>query len=175
MKTCSHCGIEKHESEFRPGTKSAKCKPCLKAKDAAYYQANKDKWVERDKALREKDPEAFKIKTREAQARYRANPENTIKLRYLKKRYGIDIDQFVAMEIAQDGRCMICGERPDDGKRLHVDHDHATSKVRDLLCFKHNTLLGNAGDSVKILKACISYLLRHGVKDDSEEFPQPQT
>ncbi|MEI8051963.1 MAG: endonuclease domain-containing protein [Actinomycetes bacterium] len=40
----------------------------------------------------------------------------------------------------QDGGCAICG-RPPKTRRLDVDHDHKTGKVRGLLCHRCNRQL----------------------------------
>lgn len=50
---------------------------------------------------------------------------------------------------------------PDTGRRMHVDHDHNTGQLRDLLCHHCNLLLGNAKDSVERLRQGIAYLERH--------------
>lgn len=75
----------------------------------------------------------------------------------LKHRYGITSGDYSSMADAQGHRCLICqthaSERP-----LVVDHDHATGKVRGLLCNKCNVLLGKAEDDVEILQAAIEYL-----------------
>lgn len=47
--------------------------------------------------------------------------------------YGISREEYAALFKAQHGRCYICRERPRS-KRLAVDHDHKTGKVRGLLC-----------------------------------------
>lgn len=47
--------------------------------------------------------------------------------------YEIDRETYEALLDWQDGRCYICGKRPR-GRRLAVDHDHATNAVRGLLC-----------------------------------------
>jgi hypothetical protein len=57
--------------------------------------------------------------------------------------YGITPADYRRLYVAQKGRCWICrrarGVHPDDpraagGRRLGVDHDHATGAVRGLLC-----------------------------------------
>ena len=53
---------------------------------------------------------------------------------------------------------MICGGSCGSGRRLAVDHNHTTGKVRGLLCSNCNTLLGKAKDNVNILQAAIDYL-----------------
>lgn len=46
-----------------------------------------------------------------------------------------------ALTTWQDGRCAVCGET---GRRLVIDHDHATGLVRGWLCFSCNTREGAA-------------------------------
>ena len=52
--------------------------------------------------------------------------------------YGLTIEQFDAMIIAQRGLCGICGRFMD---RPCVDHCHETGKIRGLLCVGCNTKL----------------------------------
>lgn len=64
---------------------------------------------------------------------------------------------------AQDGKCAICKTASWDKehkkfRRLVVDHDHKTGKVRGLLCANCNLVLGHAKDSVQLLAASIAYL-----------------
>lgn len=81
----------------------------------------------------------------------------------LKAQYGLTIEQFNAMALSQDFCCAICDERSDlAGKRLVVDHDHATGKLRSLLCCRCNLGLGSFNDNRKRLARAIKYLLNHG-------------
>ncbi len=61
---------------------------------------------------------------------------------------------------SQDGRCAICGRTEADsrGHRLHVDHCHATGRVRGLLCGDCNLGLGKFGDSPDLLAKAAVYL-----------------
>ncbi|MET7788130.1 endonuclease domain-containing protein [Streptomyces sp900116325] len=65
------------------------------------------------------------------------------------------------MAAEQRHLCGLCGERSTTQKRMHVDHDHATGKIRALLCHHCNLLLGNAKDSAERLRQAIEYLERH--------------
>jgi len=171
MKTCAKCGLEKDLDAFdrHPSGKHGRhprCKEWRKSEHKDYYENNKEKWVEREAAMRAADPEALKKKNRDAATRYRANPNNTIYARHLMDKYGITVEQFEAMEKSQDGKCAICGGPPrgragKKGKRFHVDHDHKTRKVRALLCFNCNAMLGNCFDEVEILEKAIAYLHSH--------------
>ena len=53
---------------------------------------------------------------------------------YNLKKYGLTVEMYDAMHIAQDGKCAICGGPPGTIKGFHVDHNHLTNKVRGLLC-----------------------------------------
>jgi hypothetical protein len=77
----------------------------------------------------------------------------------LQRLYGITLAEYEAMLAAQDGKCAICAEQPDS--RLHVDHDHASGMIRQLLCGRCNAAIGGARDDPDLLRAMITYLQRH--------------
>lgn len=118
-----------------------------------YYARNRKLVIESVKLYNEQNPEKRK-----------ASDLKTKRGRNLKRLYGIGIDRYAAMFEAQGGCCAICLTHQSKLKRkLHVDHDHATGKVRGLLCQLCNTALGLARDDINILKAAISYLERFSV------------
>ena len=58
---------------------------------------------------------------------------------------------------------MICGISEEEiGKRLDVDHCHASGKVRGVLCNSCNNILGHARDNIDVLKSAAEYLLVNG-------------
>lgn len=83
------------------------------------------------------------------------------RLKHLRDTYKMTGEQFDAMMSNQSGRCAICKGEPPESRYLHVDHCHATGKVRALLCNRCNSMLGNARDSAEILQSGIAYLARH--------------
>ena len=93
--------------------------------------------------------------------RHQQNPDRT-RNNDLKRNYGITIDEHTQMYEEQDGVCAVC-EKPGDGKwkKLCVDHDHKTGKVRQLLCRNCNMVLGQVGDNINLLEEMIKYLQKH--------------
>lgn len=77
--------------------------------------------------------------------------------------YGLSPDRYEELMLAQDGRCAICRSDawPGKGNRPHVDHDHATGKVRGLLCASCNNGLGRFADDPERLRAAADYLERN--------------
>lgn len=51
---------------------------------------------------------------------------------WLKRKFGISSEEYDIMLEKQNGVCAICGGKTK--RRLAVDHDHQTGKVRGLLC-----------------------------------------
>lgn len=82
-------------------------------------------------------------------------------------KYGITGAQYDAMLQAQGRVCAVCGRPETRVARngtpftLPVDHDHATGKVRGLLCSNCNFALGAVNDSIAVLRGLIAYLERH--------------
>jgi hypothetical protein len=74
--------------------------------------------------------------------------------------YGITTDEYNNMALLQNGRCLICGQEPSDGKALRVDHNHSTGKIRGLLCFNCNIGLGMFNDNPDLLAVAAEYLRR---------------
>ena len=88
------------------------------------------------------------------------NKKNFDHLRNKKyqEKYGITLEDFEAMEKAQNGLCAICFEPEKENQVLSVDHDHKTNKVRGLLCGNCNRGIGNLKDSPAVLYRAIEYL-----------------
>lgn len=83
-----------------------------------------------------------------------------------RSRYGISREQYEQMLQQQQGRCAICGDAPNPNgsgpstRRLHVDHDHSTGRVRQLLCSPCNRALGYLKDDPAVVRAALKYLVK---------------
>jgi hypothetical protein len=79
-------------------------------------------------------------------ARYNERRKKLIADAARKRKYGITPEQFDALWLVQNGNCAVCAssmEREGKGsKHCHVDHDHASGRVRGLLCGRCNVAEG---------------------------------
>ena len=74
---------------------------------------------------------------------------------------GIALSEADAQRLltAQGGVCGCCRRPPKPGaKSFAADHDHATGRVRGLLCILCNTGIGKLGDTIEGLEQAIQYL-----------------
>lgn len=91
----------------------------------------------------------------------------------LKTRYGVTLEKATQLaEQTTKGACDICGATLGEKarkRRLFVDHDHKTGKVRGVLCNKCNFLIALASDNPKRLELAISYLRRSDKRGSNEQ------
>lgn len=86
----------------------------------------------------------------------------------MRRKYGLSLEQLLQMGDQQGWRCAVCRvpfkeapvrkQQGFAGYFFQVDHDHARSTVRGLLCFNCNGMLGKAHDNPEILLRAVSYL-----------------
>ena len=127
------------EPEFRENIKARSRTRWLKVKDDANARL-RDKYAN--------DPE-FRTK------KLASNGKTRRKV-HLKKQYGLSLEAYGAKLAKQGGVCVIC-QRPKE-KRLHVDHNHKTHKLRSLLCGKCNRGLGLYEEDPAALRRAADYL-----------------
>jgi hypothetical protein len=101
----------------------------------------------------------------ERKAHYRSfvsrSPENRRK-EHLKGRYGLSLEAWETLFETQGRRCAICGsEHPNWRRAWHTDHDHATGKIRGILCHTCNRTLGFMKDSRQQAQVFVDYLAGH--------------
>lgn len=100
----------------------------------------KEKHLERCRAYRKKNKEKLSKMDRKKWLRH----------------YGLTQDEYDQMFLEQHGVCFLC--KRTDTRRLSVDHNHFTGKVRKLLCTKCNAGLGNFDESISVMEQAIQYL-----------------
>lgn len=74
--------------------------------------------------------------------------------------FGVTLEHYDAMLAAQNGHCGLCPATPKT-RRLNVDHDHKSGKVRELLCNRCNRALPS-WVTPEWLESAADYLRRHG-------------
>lgn len=70
------------------------------------------------------------------------------------QKYRLTEKDYNEMLESQKGLCALCESRPPK----HIDHCHASGKVRGLLCVQCNTGLGKFKDSEDLLTKAVGYL-----------------
>src|SRR2546427_2751606 len=80
--------------------------------------------------------------------------------RGLRTRYGLSVEKYGQILAMQRGVCAICS-RPPKTRRLSVDHDHETGKVRGLLCYPCNSRLLQRRHTPLLLRRAARYLERN--------------
>jgi hypothetical protein len=78
-----------------------------------------------------------------------------------KRLYGLSPEGYLLLLAQQNGVCAICEMPCRSRRRLSVDHDHVTGKIRGLLCTRCNMALGQFDDNSDHLAKAFCYLRAH--------------
>ena len=183
VKQCTKCKECKPLDDFYNKSKSKDgkshwCKICDSEDNKKWHEKNVDRSRQNKRVWAKKNPDKVKesskkshekeqkFKPDQARARRnrwkRENPEkhelSHLKNR-LKKEYGLTLEEYYAMRDKQNGCCALCGKNEAEiDRRLDVDHDHVTGKVRGLLCGRCNKALGLFDDKANVLLKASSYV-----------------
>jgi hypothetical protein len=90
--------------------------------------------------------------------------------KHLRREYGISQASYDDLLRSQGGVCAICHQPESRPQPLSVDHDHATGRVRGLLCDNCNIAIGKMGDEPNRLRAAATYL-DHGGSAGAQHQP----
>ena len=122
----------------------------------AWHEKNREQNNASKKRYRQRPEikEREKIRNRE----YQIQNRERLNLYGRARRYRLGVETYLAMIEEQGGRCAICGESP---ALLHVDHDHETGKVRELLCHGCNTGIAKFREKPELFDAAKAYLAKH--------------
>lgn len=77
----------------------------------------------------------------------------------IKKEYGLTECDVIQMLEKQKCRCLICSINIQSG--YHIDHCHATNKVRGLLCQKCNQAIGLLKENETLFFRAAEYIKEH--------------
>lgn len=165
LRRCTKCGVEKDLADFYrdargPLGRARRCKACKQEYARNWRQAlppeGRDALNEHDRKYqaRNKDRGRTRGKARRSSPEYRARQRDYS----LRRKYGKTLEDVKVMIGQQHGRCAICGNGFLRAREPCVDHDHATGRVRALLCLTCNIMLGSAYDNPDILRKGTAYL-----------------
>ena len=70
---------------------------------------------------------------------------------HVQRMYGLTLEEYTRL---LKKACDLCG----DTKKLNLDHDHTTGRVRGTLCTPCNTALGRFGDNEEGIEKVLAYL-----------------
>lgn len=138
IRKCARGHEFSEENTYRPPSGGRVCRACKKMAMAKFAERHPGYFTEWQRlnsksAWREAYKISYKMSGRQRDADYR-------------RIYGITLEKFNRMMVAQGGVCAVCGATPTKLKgrvrNLVVDHDHATGIVRGLLCVSCNAHLG---------------------------------
>lgn len=151
MGTCTETGLSTSWS-YKKGCRCSCCREWKKQR----AKAEQVSAAERSRVWRKLNVD----KSRANAIKYQKdNPEKV--LEWKLRKYGLSLEQHQALLNRSGGKCMICltGENGmAQGKRLHIDHDHLTGRVRGLLCGNCNAALGLLQDNTDLLQKAKDYL-----------------
>jgi hypothetical protein len=145
MKKCSSCSKLKTYDNFyirKNGSYRGQCKACL----SDYYHR-------RYIALAHSSRKVL----HQASLTWQREHPDVIRNRHLKRKYGITLTERNTLLEKQDHKCAICLEEEND-RRLQIDHDHITGKIRGLLCSRCNVAIGLFLDNPDFLILAAAYL-----------------
>lgn len=82
----------------------------------------------------------------------------------LRQKFGMTLEDYDLMLQNQNFRCAICNIHHSElSRRMAVDHDHQTGRIRGLLCIECNRGIGALKDSVYLLEKAHEYLERNRI------------
>ena len=159
-KKCSKCGEVKplesyHNSICTKDGRYAMCKPCVLAKNNAWRNANKGKVAECKRQYMMRNRDAIREHRKAYMAAHKVEAAEYRRRWNLAKRYGITLEQYADIWNRQGGLCGVCRKTH---RKMVVDHDHDTGKVRGILCHPCNVCLGGLGDNLDGVMRVVRYL-----------------
>ena len=163
LKKCSKCKIDKVLGDFGKNSQqksglNPSCKKCRPKYSSEYYYRNKEHIAKRSAQWAKDNPKKQKVYAKRHQAKDTTKEANW--KRSIWSKFKLTPEDYTAILNSQSGVCYICRKTPEEnGKRLAVDHCHATGDIRGILCDTCNTGLGMFKDNITLLRKAQEYLL----------------
>jgi hypothetical protein len=166
-KACRKCGVVKPLSEFyqQRGMKDGhrhNCMSCHKQGSKDWYSRNREDWIQHVAQWKRTNRDRVNASNRRRRVERGDELKRKERAGHLRRKYGLKLSHFDMLVTAQLGMCAICHRI--EMERLHVDHDHASGRVRGLLCGKCNKAIGLLGDDPRLVLSAETYLRRMGSK-----------
>lgn len=114
----------------------------------------------RRKKQKVEEPIKYRAKMKQMKRLYnKRHPQKKTENAWRKTGKKFTVAQRQELLQKQDFKCAICRTLEADlPKKLHLDHCHATGKIRGLLCARCNLGLGHFLDNKGLLQKAIDYL-----------------
>ena len=149
----------------------------LKTKqNQSYYECNRERLLEYAKQYRLNHPgeatrqwKKWKEKYPEKAKAHKIRCAERNKISIFFKKYGIPIEEKENIRIQQNNMCSICGCSFKSSEDTHLDHNHKTGEIRELLCGSCNRALGLLREDINILKSMIIYIEKWKNKKASQQ------
>ncbi len=142
----------KHYKEHKEKIREHNQIPEVKQRRKAYMKTYNKKYYE-------KNEDVLKIYEKEYKQRSDVKARDKVGMwqNNLKIKYGLTMEDYNKMLKKQGGTCVIC-RNGNNRRKLCVDHNHKTGKVRGLLCDSCNFTIGHSKEDINLLKKAIKYL-----------------
>ena len=121
-----------------------------------YYLKNREKKLKYVREYKLKNPDIYKKYLEKCgYEKYSTMQRKS----YLKRLYNITLEEYEQKLKEQNYCCAICKRHQSKFKKnLHIDHNHKTGKIRDLLCAGCNVDVSVVEDRLEVL---LKYLNKH--------------
>ena len=132
------------------------CRVCGKEKNLVddYYLSRKDPTL----------PSSYSYECKECTVKrtteYNRKNAKGVRSRYLRRNYGIGLEDYEKLSAQQNHRCAICKTTEAGGKfnkRFFIDRD-SSGTVRGLLCKSCKVSIAEAGYNIHTLESMVQYL-----------------
>jgi hypothetical protein len=128
----------------------------VRAANKKHWEENKEYHLSRNKKWVSANGEHLRRYRRDHYYKTRDQQLIWKRIGALRKKYGLELSDVLAMWNKQNGRCRICEcNIQQDGPRTHIDHCHNTGRIRGLLCSGCNRMLGRVE---RLLPRILEYL-----------------